>query len=114
MKLFGKSLEVYNKVLDKHAPRKSKSVRGNHSSFINWELSKAIMPRARLRNKFFKEKTEENKKNYNKQRNFRVTLLRKVKKEYYCSLDEKHVTDNKTFWKMSKLLFQTRRLILQK
>ena len=25
--------------------------------------------------------------------------LRKVKKEYYGSLEEKHVTDNKTFWK---------------
>ena len=49
------------------------------------------MKRTRLRNKFFKEKTVENRKNYNKQRNYCVTLLRKVKKEYYNSLDEKHV-----------------------
>ena len=58
-----KFLEVCNKVLDKHAPRKSKFVRGNHSPFMNWELSKAIMTRTRLRNKFFKEKTVENRKN---------------------------------------------------
>ena len=57
------------------------------------------MTRTRLRNKFFKEKTVENRNNYNKQRNYCVTLLRKAKKEYYGSLDEKHKTINKTFWK---------------
>ena len=61
---------------------------------MNRKLSKAIMTRTR---KNFNEKTVENKKNYNKQRNYSVTLLRKVKIEYYGSLDEKHVTDNKTF-----------------
>ena len=69
---------------------------------MNWELSKVIMTRTRLRNKFFKGQTVENIKNYNKQRNYCVTLLRKVKKEYYDSQDEKHVTDNKTFWKTVK------------
>ena len=56
-----KFLEVCNKVLDKHAPRKSKFVRGNHSPFMNRELWKAIITRTRLRNKFFKEKTAENR-----------------------------------------------------
>ena len=69
---------------------------------MNWELSKVIMTRTRLRNKFFKGQTVENRKNYNKQRNYCVTLLRKVKKEYYDNQDEKHVTDNKTFWKTVK------------
>ena len=70
---------------------------------MNRELSTAIMTRTRLRNKFFKEKTIENRKNYNKQQYYCVELLRKVKKKYYDSLDEKHVTDNKTFWKTVKL-----------
>ena len=109
-----KFLEVCNKVLDKHAPRKSKLVRGSHSSFMNRELWKAIITRTRLRNKFFKEKTLENRKNNTKQQNYCVALLRKVKKKYYGSLDKKHVTDNKTFWKTVKLFFQTKRLILQK
>ena len=52
------------------------------------------MTRTRLRNKLFKEKTVENRKNYNKKRNYYVALLRKVKKEYYDSLEEKHETDN--------------------
>ena len=100
--LLGKFLEVCNKVLAKHALRKSKFVQGNHSPFMNWELLKAVMTGTRLRNKFFKEKTEENRMNYNKQQNYCVTLLRKANKEYYGSLDEKHVTDNKTFWKTIK------------
>ena len=97
-----KFLEVCNKALDEHLPHKSKFVRGNHSPFMNRELSKAIITRTRLRNKFFKEKTVENRKNYNKQRNYCATLLRNVKKEFYDSLDEKHVTDNKTFRKTVK------------
>lgn len=40
--------------------------------------------------------------NYNKQRNYCAALLRKVKKKSYGSLDEKHVTYNKTFWKTVK------------
>ena len=70
-----KFLEVSNKVLDKHVPRKSKFVRGNHSPFMNRGLSKAIITRTRLRNVLFKENTAENRKNYNKQRNYCVTLL---------------------------------------
>ena len=97
-----KLLEVCNKVLDMHAPRKSKFVRGSHSPFMNRELSKAIMTRTRFRNKFFKEKTVENRKNYNKHRNYCVTLLRKAKKKYYDSRDEKRSTDNITFWKTVK------------
>ena len=60
------------------------------------------MTRARFQNKFCKEKTEENRRDYNKQRNYCVTLLRKAKKGYYGNLDEKHVTDSKTFWKTVK------------
>ena len=37
-----KFLEVCNKVLDKHVPRKSKFVQGNHSPFMNQELSKKL------------------------------------------------------------------------
>ena len=52
----GKFLEAWNKVLDKHALRKSKFVRDDRSPFMNPDLSKALMTRARLQNKFFKEK----------------------------------------------------------
>ena len=93
-----------NKILDNHAPLKRKYVRGNHSSFMNKSLSKAIMVRTRLRNTFLKNKSEQNKINYNKQRNLCVTLLRKSKREYYQNLSVANVCDNKNFWKGVKPL----------
>ena len=50
-----------NKILDQYAPRKKKYVRGNHSAFMNKNLSKAIMLRTKLKNIFLKNRTEENK-----------------------------------------------------
>ena len=55
---------------------------------MNRELSKAFMTRTRLGIKFFKEKAVENRKKYNKQRNYCVALLIKANREY-GSLDEK-------------------------
>ena len=93
-----------SKILDNHAPLKKKYVRGNHSPFMKKSLSKAIMARTRLRNIFLKNRSEENKINYNKQRNLCVTLLRKSKREYYQNLSEENVCDNKKFWKVVKPL----------
>ena len=61
------------------------------------ELSKAIMTRTKLGNNFSQNKSEENRKIYVKQRNFCVFLLRKIKKIYYETLNEKSVIDNKLF-----------------
>ena len=36
---------------------------------------------------------------YRKQRNLSVTLLRKVKKQYFSNLELKLITDNKKCWK---------------
>ena len=63
------------------------------------------MDRSRLRNKFLKTRSNEDKKAYNTQRNYCLTLVRKTKKDYYNNLDHENVTDNKTFWKSIKLCF---------
>ena len=89
-------------MLDKQLSKKKKYVRGNQSLFMNKTLSKAIMLRTILRNKFLKNRSNENKTNYVKQRNHCVSLLRKTKREYYSNLDEKKICDNKTFWKIVK------------
>ena len=90
------------RILDIHAPRKQKYARGNHMPFMNKALSKEIMRRTRLRNKFLKDRSEENKKKYSKQRNYCVSLLRKSKSDYFGNLNEKNINDNKTFWKTIK------------
>ena len=76
-------------------------VRGSQSPFMNKALSKATMLRT-LRNKFLKNRSNENKTNYVKQRNHCVSLLRKTKTEYYSNLDEKKFCDGKTIWKIVK------------
>ena len=88
--------------LDRYAPCKQKYTRGNHLPFMNKTISKEIMKRTRFRNQFLKNRTDENKSRYTKQRNYCVSLLRKTKTQYYSNLDEKNVTDNKAFWKTVK------------
>ena len=65
-------------------------------------LSKSIMERARLRNTFLKNPIVANKLAYTKQRNFCVSLLRKVKREYFANLNGKNITDNRRFWQTIK------------
>ena len=80
---------------------------------MNRILSKEIMKRSRLRNEFLKSKSEADKKNYIKQRNYCmsllrrtkllclylgernycVSLLRRKKKEYCGNLDPRKVAD---------------------
>ena len=78
------------------------------NSFMNKNLSKAIMLRTKLRNIFYKNRTEENKYRYTKQRNLCVTLLRKIKREYFNNLNEKNVCDNKKFWRVVKPLLSNK------
>ena len=96
--------ESVNITLDKHAPLKKRYVRANQSPFMNKKLSKEIMKRSRLRNKFLNTKSDIDRKAYNKQRNYVVSLLRNEKNNFYSSLDTKVVTDNRTFWKTVKPL----------
>ena len=97
--------EFFLKVLDKHAPRKQKYNIANNSNFITKALRKEIMHRFRLRNKFLKERTNESKIAYNKQRNICVSLLRKTKRDYFANLDTKIMKVNRKFWKTVNPLF---------
>ena len=62
------------------------------------------MVRSKLRNVFLKNKTEENRSNYSKQKNLCVTLLRKSKRGYFGNLNEKNLCDIKKFWSVVKPL----------
>ena len=99
---FQEFIEIYQKTVNQYAPAKQKLVRGNHLPFMNKTLSKAIMHRTRIYNKYLRNKTDKSKRKYTKQRNYCVSLLRKSKREYYSNLDVKNITDNKTFWETVK------------
>ena len=96
--------KIFLKVLDKHAPRKHK-YRANNSNFITKALQKEIMHRSRLRNKCLRERTNESKISYNKQRNICVSLLPKTKRDYFANLDTKIMKDFRKFWKTLNPLF---------
>ena len=97
-----KFLNVCLSVLNQHAPRKKKFVRGNQAPFMNKNFSKATMIRSKLRNYFLKNKSEESRVKYTKQRNYCVSLLRKTKKDYYSNLNVRDICDNKKFWSTVK------------
>ena len=62
--LNGKGLDAFSticrEIFDKHAPKKKRYIRSNRKLFINNEISKAIMTRSRLRNRFLQNRSEEN------------------------------------------------------
>ena len=96
---------IFIDILNLHAPLKKKYLRANHSKFICKELNKEIMLRSKLRNKFLKDKTDEARTKYRKQRNICVHLLRRAKRNYYNDLNLSNVTDNRKFWKTIRPLF---------
>ena len=49
-----------------------------------------------------RNRSDENKRKDSKQQNYCVSLLKKIKKNYYSNLNEKKITDKKTFWKTVK------------
>lgn len=107
-------MKICEHTLNVHAPKKQKFLRGNNSPFMNKELSKAIMERSRLRNKYLNDRREERRKQYNKQRNFCVGFLRKTKRDYYSNLKTNAICDNKKFWQTVKPLLSTKVKICDK
>ena len=77
-------------------------MRADQIPFLNKTLSKEIMKRSRLRNKFLNTKSETDKRTYKKQRNYAVSLLRKEKESFYSTPDISVVTEKKKFWKTVK------------
>ena len=98
-------LNIFLDILNKHAPIKKKYIRANQSNFMTRKLSKAIMKRSKLRNRFLKEKSETSRKAYNIQRNYCVNLLRKSKREYFANIKINNIAHNKKFRQTVKPLF---------
>ena len=87
-------------------PLKRKSIVG--------PMSKTVLDRTRLRNKFLKNRSAEKILAYNHQRDYCVPLIHKSKRNYYNTLDNRNVTDNKLFWKTVKPLFSDKGPVREK
>ena len=106
---YSKLTEIFQEILRKHAPLKSKQVRGNHAPFMDKELSKVIMNKSRLRNKYLKWSSRENFLAYKKVKSKCDTLTRKTKKRYFEYIAKnKNFATSKTFWNTVKpfILYQ--------
>ena len=104
-------IKILCTLLDEHAPRKQKIIRGNNAPFMNKTLSKAFMTRARLRNKYNKTGIEEDRVAYTKYKNFCTNLLVREKKKYYGDLDITIFENNKKFWQRVKPLFSDKTVL---
>ena len=62
-----KSSWICINVLNQHVPCQTKMLRGNQCPFMNKDLAKAMITKTRLRNKFLKNRREENRKFYTQQ-----------------------------------------------
>ena len=76
----------YSEVVEKHAPIKHMLLGGNQAPFITRDLSKQIMIRSRLKNKFTKHKTTENWEAYKSQHNKCTSMRRNVIRKQFSSL----------------------------
>ena len=94
--------DMFKKVVDKHAPMKSKLIRGTHAPFMNKELSKAIMHRSKLKNIHNKTQTKESWEAFKRQRNKCVAIKRKNVRTYFSHLADNNGLNNKKFWSAMK------------
>ena len=91
-------------VLNKHAPQKQRYLCAKHKPFINAEIAEAIMIWSRMRYRFLKHRSDENRRLFQKQRNKCVSLRRKAKKEYFLSLNINATNENTRKRKREKVI----------
>ena len=82
---FSKLTEILSETLNKHAPIKSKTVRGNQAPFMNRVISKNIMNKSRIKNKYLKWPSRENYLAYKRIKNKCNNLLKISKKFIFKS-----------------------------
>ena len=84
-------------VVNRHVPLKEKTLRGNQAPFLTKELRKEIYTRSKLKNRYNRNPTEENKAIYKKQRNKCASLRQKSIKMYFNNVTKTGIQTNKDF-----------------
>ena len=97
---------VFVTVLDRHAPRKTKILRGNQKPHVDKNLRKAIMKRSELKSKANRTKRPKDISDYKKQRNLVVRLNKERRIEYFENLETSK--NSKPFWNKCKPYFSNK------
>ena len=96
------------RLLDKHEPKKQKTIKKNDFRCMSKELMKAMLYRNRLRNKYYKFRSNHYLSLYKAQRNHVNAIKRREICKYFedkCKLG----TRNKDFWNAIKPMFSKSR-----
>ena len=89
---------IFRSTLDSHAPLKQKQVRGNQALFMTKKLSKAVMTRSRIKNKYNKWPSRENFLALKQIKNKCTNLTKTAKEQYFAKSAENQPLTNKSFW----------------
>ena len=89
---------IFRSTLDSHASLKQKQVRGNQAPFMTKKLSKAIMARSRIKNKYNKWPSRQNFLALKQIKNKCTNLTKAAKKQYFAKSFENQPLTNKSFW----------------
>ena len=100
--------DIFEHVLDKHAPKKSKLIRGNEKPHMTGELKKAIMRRSNLWNKFQKTKCSSDLHAYKTQRNLVTNLNNLAKQKLFNNAINLSGDKPKAFWNLCKPFFSNK------
>ena len=94
--------ETLKEMLSAHATIKRRLIGGNQAPFMNKKLSRAIMTRTQLRNKYSKIKSTFDWITWKNQRNLCVKHRRQAIKDHYKLKCKNGTMNSKQFWKMLK------------
>ena len=94
------------KVLNTHASKKVRMIRGNHKPHYNKNLRKGFIKRSRLKNKTNRSKDPVDIANYKKQRNFVVSLNRQTKSKHFN--EDSNTESSRPFWETCKPYFSNK------
>ena len=94
--------DVFRSVLDGDSPLKRKMIKGNQGPFMTKQLSKAVVNRSKLRNRYIKWPSRENFLDYKKAKNTCSNLSKFSQKSYVNKVTSKDFVNNKAFWNTLK------------
>ena len=100
--------------MDRHAPRKTKYVRGNEKPHMNRTLRKEIMKRSKLRNIYRRSHQPSDLLAYRKQRNLVCKLNRSIRRAYFDSVASNEGKSNHHFWSVCKPFFSDKHTVSEK
>ena len=95
---------IYLETLNKYAPMKTISIRGNNKPHMTKDLRKAMMKRTRLEGIAYKTHSHEDIRKHKKQRNLVVNMNKQSKIEFHKKLDPNELGNEKAFWRTFKPL----------